>query len=225
MIADERPPSTEDPAARERRCIVTGEVLPDTQLVRFVAGPDNEVVADVAARLPGRGLWVAARRDVLERAAKKGHFARAAKMPLRVPDGLADRVEALLVARMSGDLGLARRSGQLVLGFDNVTRLLSGSGTIAALVEASDGAPDGRRKLVAQAARSLPVIDCLSNTELSLALGRENVVHAALKSGRLSQRLLADAGRLRGFRPAERHGAERPAVAAGSSPAQGKGRE
>jgi hypothetical protein len=211
-------------SARERRCIVTGQVLPDAQLIRYVAGPDGLVVPDIAARLPGRGLWVTARRDVLERATAKGHFSRAAKAALRTPENLPDRVEMLLVARMSGDLGLARRSGQLLLGFDNVSRALAGPG-VEALVEAEDGAADGRRKLLAQAKSAVAVIDCLTCAELSLALGRENVVHAALKSGRLLQRLLADAGRLRGFRPAGRSFTQQPAGAVGPIPAEDKGRE
>ncbi|HTT83971.1 MAG TPA: RNA-binding protein [Rhizomicrobium sp.] len=193
----------EPPAMRERRCIVTREVLPDSRLVRFVTDPEGVLVPDVAARLPGRGMWVTADRAILERAIAKGHFSRAAGMTVVIPDGLPDRVEKLLVARMTGDLGLARRSGQLVLGFDAVARALTVSGPATVLVEASDGAPDGRRKLLALAKGFQPaVIDCLSGTELSLALGRENVVHAALKSGRFSERLLADASRLNGFRPA-----------------------
>lgn len=189
--------------ARKRRCIVTNVVLPEERLIRFVVDPQNAIVPDVAARLPGRGIWVSARREILERAMAKGHFSRAAKAPVWVDRELVPRVEALLVARMSGDLGLARRSGELVLGFDNVARALTGRQPPSVLVEASDGAPDGRRKLLNMTgARRAAVIDCLSSTELGLALGRENVVHAALKSGRLSERLKADAGRLCGFRPA-----------------------
>jgi hypothetical protein len=102
---------------------------------------------------------------------------------------------------MCGDLGLARRSGQLTLGFDNVARALTGSRPPAVLIQASDAADDGRRKLSAAAKGALPVlVDHLTRAELSLALGRENVVHAALKSGRLSERLAVDAGRLSGFR-------------------------
>ena len=105
---------------------------------------------------------------------------------------------------MQADLGLARRAGQLVLGFDNVRRTLDDKVPPAVLVEARDGAADGRRKLAGSAhAHSLKTetIDCLSTAELSLALGRENVIHAALKPGRLAERLIFDAGRLRGFRP------------------------
>ena len=186
---------------RERRCIVTRTVLAEEKLVRFVLDGQGHVVPDVAAKLPGRGMWVSADRDTLERAVAKGHFSRAAKAPVIVTFDIVERVEKLLAGRMCGDLGLARRSGQLLLGFDNVARALAGARPPEVLIEASDGANDGRRKLLAIPKGASPVvIDCLTRAELSLALGRENVVHAALKSGRLSQRLAADAGRLSGFR-------------------------
>jgi len=186
---------------RERCCIVTRAVLSEEKLVRFVVDPQGQIVPDVTARLPGRGMWVLADRETLERAVTKGHFSRAAKAPVAVTFDIVNRVEKLLVERMCGDLGLARRAGQLVLGFDNVARALAGTNPPAVLVEASDGADDGRRKLMATAKGMPPiVVDCLTRDELSLALGRENVVHAALKSGRLSERLAADAVRLSGFR-------------------------
>lgn len=210
--------------ARERRCIVTGDVLPEAKLIRFVVGPDNIVVPDVAAKLPGRGMWVSARRDILERAVAKGHFSRAARAPVVTPAGLPLRVEALLVSRMGGDLGIARRSGGLELGFEAVAKALQGARRPIALIEASDGAEDGKRKLRALARPAEPrVIDCLTSAELSLALGRGNVVHAALKSGRLSERLLEDAGRLRGFRPAPGHA--HAARMVGREPAGHKGQE
>jgi hypothetical protein len=209
---------------RERRCIVTGDVLPDATLIRFAVGPDNVVVPDVAAKLPGRGMWVSARRDILEQAISRGHFSRAAKAQVFAPEVLPLRVEALLVARMGGDLGMARRSGGLVLGFEAIAEALRSARRPAVLVEASDGAEDGKRKLRALAKpAALRVIDCLTSAELSLALGRVNVVHAALKSGQLSERLLVDAGRLRGFRPASGRG--HTASVVGQEPAGTIGQE
>ncbi len=128
--------------SRERRCIVTGEVLPRSGLVRFAADPDGNIVPDIAASLPGRGLWVSATREHVTRAAAKNLFAKAAKANVSASADLAERVERLLVARMQADLGLARRSGALVLGFDNVLRALSEKTPPALLVEASDGAAD-----------------------------------------------------------------------------------
>jgi len=186
---------------RERSCIVTRAVLPEGKLVRFVVDPHGQVVPDVAAKLPGRGMWVFADRATLEQAVSKGHFSRAARAPVAATYDIINRVEKLLVERMCGDLGLARRAGQLILGFDNVARALGGTNPPEVLVEAGAGADDGRRKLLGMAkTATVTVIDCLTRAEMSLALGRENVVHAALKSGRLSARLAVDAGRLGGFR-------------------------
>lgn len=213
----------DDDTLRERRCIVTGEALPEAQLIRFAADPDGHIVPDVAAVLPGRGIWVSASREMLERAVAKKLFARAAKAQVTASADLADRTETQLVARMSGDLGMARRSGAIMLGFDNVARALDGHPPPAVLVEAADGAADGRRKLAgAAAARGLkPVlVDVLTNAELSLALGRENVIHAALKPGKLAERLVFQAGRLEGFRPKKR-----PLIEAGSTPAPDEGHE
>lgn len=200
--------------SRERRCIVTGEVRDEAHLIRFVVSPDGEVVPDLAAKLPGRGIWVGAERALLERAVAKNQFAKAAKASAKASADLADRTEKLIVQRMQGDLGMARKSGALILGFGNVERALQSDAPPVLLIEASDGAEDGRRKLWAVAhARGLKpaVLDRLSAAELSLALGRENVIHAALKAGALAERLKFEAGRLSGFR-------SRKTDAAGSTP-------
>jgi predicted RNA-binding protein YlxR (DUF448 family) len=208
---------------RERRCIVTGEALPESKLIRFVADPDGEIVPDVAAVLPGRGIWVSASRNLLERAIAKNHFARAAKANVRAPTELVARTEAQLVSRRAGELGMAPPSNLIALGFDNVVRALEGAVAPAALVEASDGAADGRRKLagiVKSRGLELDVISVLSSAEMSLALGRENVIHAALKPGRLAERLIFQAGRLEGIRTAGQ-----PQGPAGSTPVAEKGNE
>ncbi len=195
----------EDDAMRERRCIVTGEAISELGLVRFCVGPDGDVIPDIAAILPGRGIWVGAQRALIDRAVAKGLFSKAAKTKVKASSDLAAHTERLLAGRMLQDLGLARRSGALVLGFDNVSREFEAKVPPGVLVEASDGAEDGRRKLLAAAgAHGLQpaILDCFSCEELSLALGRENVIHAALKPGRLAERLIVDAGRLKGLRPA-----------------------
>ena len=187
----------------QRRCIVTGEIMPDSRLIRFVAAPDGQVVPDVAAKLPGRGLWVTATRAAIAQAVEKKLFARAAKANVTADKALADRTEQALVARMLGDLGLARRSGALVLGFDNVLRALDGVRPPRVMVEASDGSGDGKRKLYNAAhARGMKpqLVEGLTSAELGLALGRENVIHAAVQPGGLAERLILDAERLSGFR-------------------------
>lgn len=190
--------------ARERRCIVTGDVLPEARLLRFVVAPDGAVVPDIEAKLPGRGLWVSAQRSAVAKAAAKNLFAKAAKGPARAAADLADRTEVRLVDRMLALVGLARRAGELILGFDQVEKALRSPNPPPLIVEAAEAAADGRRKLQAAAtAKShVPfVIGALTSAELSLALGRENVVHAALKPGRIAERLIFEAGRLEGFRP------------------------
>ena len=198
--------------ARERRDIVSGKVMPDGRLIRFVASPDGLVVPDVAAKLPGRGLWVEASRDAVNKAVEKKLFARAAKASVTADADLSARAEKALVTRMLGDLGIARRSGALVLGFDNVLRALEGPKPPKVLIEAFDGARDGKRKLYAAAHRmelDCVVIESLTSAELGLALGRENVIHAAIQPGGFAERLTFDAERLSGFRSSTRTGIER----------------
>jgi predicted RNA-binding protein YlxR (DUF448 family) len=189
---------------RNRRCIVTGEVLPEARLVRFVVGPDGGIVPDTEAKLPGRGLWVRAERKTVDQAVAKQLFARAAQQAVKADAKLSALTETRLVERMLAHLGLARRAGELILGFDQVERALRGKSPPPVVVEAAEAAEDGRRKLqaAARAQGIFPfVVGALTSAELSLALARANVVHAALKSGRIAERLVFDAGRLDGFRP------------------------
>jgi predicted RNA-binding protein YlxR (DUF448 family)/ribosomal protein L30E len=188
---------------RERRDLVSGAVMPEARLIRFAFAPDGTVVPDVAAKLPGRGGWVEASARSIAVAVEKKLFARAAKQNVIAGSDLVARVEAALVARMVGDIGIARRSGALVLGFDNVLRQLEGPKPPKALIEALDGSKDGKRKLYAAAHRlelNCVVIETLTSAELGLALGRENVIHAAVQPGGLADRLIFDAERLSGFR-------------------------
>jgi predicted RNA-binding protein YlxR (DUF448 family) len=194
---------------RERRDIVSGAVMPESRIIRFAFAPDGSVVPDVAAKLPGRGAWVAASRSAIAIAVERKLFARAAKANVSAAPDLPARTEAALVARMIGDLGLARRSGALVLGFDNVLRELEGPKPPKALIEAFDGSADGKRKLYAASHRlelECVVVETLTSAELGLALGRENVIHAAVQPGGFADRLILDAERLSGFRsrPTER---------------------
>lgn len=189
-----------DPAGKSplRRCIVSRAVRPKAELVRFVVSPDGLVVPDVDERLPGRGLWLSAARDVVDTARAKGLFAKAAQARVEVPADLADRVEALLLGRCESLLGLARRAGQLVAGFEKVREWLA-KGKAGLLVEAADGAADGRTKL-AGAAGDLPRIEVLRAAEMARALGREHVVHVAVAPGGLADGLRREAARLAGFR-------------------------
>jgi len=190
-------------AHRERRDLVSGEVMDEAKLIRFVAGPDGAVTPDLAAKLPGRGLWVAANRTAIEAAAAKGGFSRAAKAKVSAGPGLADLVERLLAARILAGLGLARRAGTLTSGFEKVRAVIA-TNKAAWLIEAADGAADGRRKLVSLAERrpNPPrVLAAFTSGELGLALGGENVIHLAFLAGRGAERWTVDVERFSGFRP------------------------
>jgi predicted RNA-binding protein YlxR (DUF448 family) len=181
-----------------RRCLVTGELRERGAMLRFVIGPDGELVPDLAARLPGRGWWLSPRRDIVEQAVRKRVFARAARRAVRVADGLADRIETLLAGRLIDGLGLARRAGLAVAGFERVCEAI-GNGKAAVLVAALDGAEGSRRKLAGRG-RGLPLVRVLTAAEIGAAFGRAHVVNAALGRGPLSRRLVADAEKLAGFR-------------------------
>lgn len=182
-----------------RRCLVSRDSRPKEQLVRFVIDPDGRVRIDVAGRLPGRGMWLSARRDVVDRAVGRNVFARAAGQRVEVTPSLADEAERLLAARALDALGLARRAGEFVTGFEKVRQALR-QDEVAVLVEASDGAADGQRKL-RSLAPDVPCITAFGRHEIGAAIGRDEVVHAAVAPGALARRLLIDVERLEGFRP------------------------
>ena len=172
-------------------------------MVRFVEAPDNFIVPDLGRKLPGRGVWVSADRVSVARARKQGLFARALRKAVRVALDIEDQVETLMLARLLSALGLARKAGVLVTGFEKTQSAIL-SGTTAFLIEARDGASDGRRKLFDTIRRSPSpprVIGLFDSNELGLALGAENVVHLALLAGRAAERWSIEVDRLEGFRP------------------------
>lgn len=196
------------PAARHaaslRRCIVTGDERPKAEMIRFVVwpdqagGPGGTIVPDIDGRLQARGLWLTATRDIVATAVAKRRFAKAAHASIEAPADLAGRVERLLAARMIGLLGLARRAGAAVTGFENVRRELL-AGRAGLLVVARDCGAEGRRKLGALG-RDLPLVEVLTAGELGEAFGRPDAVHVAVATGPFALNLAREAGRLRGFR-------------------------
>ena len=181
-----------------RRCAATGERGDPAAMVRFVRGPDDTVVPDLAARLPGRGVWIAARREAVERARAKGAFQRGLGAAVKADGDIAGRVEALLAARVLDMLGLARRAGAVGVGFEAV-RALAGKGAAAIVFAARDGAPASLAKLAGMAG-PLPVVSLFDALELGQALGCERVVQVAVKRGGAAKRLAVEAARLAGFR-------------------------
>ena len=172
-------------------------------MIRFVVGPDRAVVPDLTATLPGRGIWLSASGDVVERARAQGGlgraFARAARGPVLVPPDLPAVLETALVRRISELLGLARRAGQAVAGFDKAREWLrTGRGTL--ILQASDGSADERARFLSGAREGISVFAPLPAAVLGRVFGRDHVVHVAIAPGRLNERLGMEAGRLEGLR-------------------------
>jgi predicted RNA-binding protein YlxR (DUF448 family) len=184
----------------ERKCIATGEVQPKYGLVRFVVGPENQIVPDINGKLPGRGIYVAADRAAIEKAVSKGLFSRGAKMPVKAPDDLADEVERQLVRRVVDLISLQRKAGKAVAGYEKVKSWLQLE-EAEVLIQALDGSGRGKSKLSTPHYGSY--IGCLTADELGLAFGRQTVIHGALASGGLTQRVVEEAQRLKGVRKNE----------------------
>lgn len=185
----------EDP---ERKCIVTGESQPKAGLIRFCLSPEGMMVPDVLSRLPGRGIYVTASREALDKAVTKGLFARAAKQPVTLPPDLLPLIEAQLARRVTDYISMARKAGEAVCGFEKVKDWLN-KDRAAILIQASDGSERGKEKLFPPEGEG-SLIGCLTSGELGLAFGRERAIHAALAAGRLTTRVVEEAARLSGVR-------------------------
>ena len=188
-----------DKSATMRMCAVSREVRPVDQLIRFVVAPSGEIVPDLKRKLPGRGLWVGASRRMVAEAVRRHQFSRGFKRDVRVAATLPADTEALLERSCTEALAMAAKAGQVVSGYAKVEDLLE-QGRAEALIHASDGAADGIRKLDAIAgqrsrnigdSRRLPIVTALTSAQLDLALGRSNVIHAALLAGPASKTFLS----------------------------------
>ena len=162
----------------ERRCIVRGQVGPKSQFIRFVANPNNTIVPDLAGKLPGRGVYVTADRSAIEEAVAKHAFVRALKRRVEVDASLVVVTEQLARRRVMDLLGLARKAGALVTGFEHVRKLTFDDAYI--LITASDAADDGVKKIDVRLRQDLPCVTAFGRDDLSMALGQSNVVHAAV---------------------------------------------
>ena len=192
-----------DKSATMRMCAVTREVRPIGELIRFVVSPQGEVIADLKRKLPGRGLWVSASRQIVAEAVRRNQFAKGFKREIRAKATLPADTEALLVRSATEALAMVAKAGQVVSGFSKVEGALR-EGQAQALIHASDGAADGIRKLDAivrqkrgnigesqDFPQDFPIVNVLTSAELDLALGRSNVIHAALLAGPASQTFLS----------------------------------
>jgi predicted RNA-binding protein YlxR (DUF448 family) len=192
-------------AGSERFCALTRAAKPVDELLRFVVGPDGDVVPDVKRKLPGRGIWITATRAAVDQAVQRRVFARGFRKDVRAATDLGATTERLLERSALDALAIVGKAGQVVSGFGKVEDAIGGGEAIA-LIHATDAAADGKRKLAAALRRSsresgeIPSIDAFSSQQLDLALGRLNVIHAALLDGPASATFLARTQRLLRFR-------------------------
>ena len=163
----------------ERSCIITRQTLPKEQLIRFVVGPGDILVQDLASKLPGRGIYVTCSKLLVAEAIAKRAFSKAAKTQVTIPDGLLAQIEQQMARRMANALSLARKAGQVITGFEKVEAELK-KGSVEALIHADDAGEDGIKKLAFYAG---PTFQNLPRALLSEVLGRENAVHAVVIHG------------------------------------------
>ena len=186
-----------EPTGTVRKCIVSGTTKEKSGLVRFVVGPSDSIFADILEKLPGKGIWVSCDQDALRMASEKGLFSRAARRAVKVPDTLLKDVEQMISNRVVGLLSLARKSGHSVAGYEKVKDWLS-KDVAEVLVQSSDGSERGKSKL--STPRDGSFIGWLSSEELGAAFGRQTVIHCALASGGITNRVVHEAQRLKGLR-------------------------
>ena len=178
-------------AGTERLCVVARVAKPVDDLLRFVAGPDGTLAPDIKRKLPGRGVWVTASRRALEAAVRRGAFARSLKEGIRIPADLPDLIDRLLARAALDALAIANKAGRVVAGFERVGSALRAD-RLAALIHATEASPEGVRKLAGvQTGAPVPLVRTFTASQLGLALGRPNVIHAALLGGREGDSFLA----------------------------------
>jgi hypothetical protein len=215
MLASTDPELDDGPrtgkSATMRMCAVSREVRPIDELIRFVLAPDASIVPDLKRKLPGRGMWISASRAAVAEAVRRHHFSKAFRRDLRISSTLPAETEVLLVRSVIEALAIAAKAGQVVAGFGKVESALR-EAAVAVLIHASDGAEDGIRKLDALALQKdgirgaepkFPIVTALNSAELDLALGRSNVIHAALLAGAASRTFLSRSQMLVRYRMAD----------------------
>ncbi|MCX5513786.1 RNA-binding protein [Kaistia algarum] len=188
-----------------RSCVVSRLAMPTDRMIRFVLDPEGRVVPDLRRRLPGRGVWVTARWEILAAAERKKVFSRGFRVEAKVEPGLADRVDSLLEDAALQSLSFARKAGEILTGFAKVEAAIARDAVIA-IVQAKEAGDDGREKIEAALRRrfgkanSVPIVRIFASGQLDLALGRSNVIHAALLAGRASENAMERVATLARFR-------------------------
>jgi uncharacterized protein len=190
-------------SATQRLCAATGTVKPIDELIRFVVAPDGSVVPDIKRRLPGRGIWITSTRQVLQTAVARNAFAHSFRQNVRAEADLVEKTERLLEQASLDALAMCRKAGRLAIGFAKVEAALARE-RVTALLHAAEAAPAGTQKLAALRRRAdaerIRVFHAFSAAQLDLALGRSNVIHAALLAGPESETFVTRVARLERFR-------------------------
>jgi len=214
-----------DETGPERTCIVTRAKGSPDLMIRFVAAPDGTVTPDLRKRLPGRGVWVTATAKAVAEAVKKGSFARGLRAKVIVSPALAQEVDALLERDALQYLSLVNKTGLVVTGFAKVEKAVAAAADIAGMLHATDAGDDGVRKMgqvlsrrYGEAAAKIPRVILFASSQMDLALGRANVIHAALKTGPAAEAFFSRARRLTLYR-----GATEPGFVADVEEKQGVG--
>ncbi len=190
---------------RERLCVVTRQVKPIEELIRFVQNPAGDVVPDPKGELPGRGVWVTAIRSIIEKGIKDQVFARGFKTKVSVNSSLLDQIDKLLESLAISYLGLTRKAGLVVAGFTKVVIAIR-EGTVCGIIHASDASEEGLKKIFnsifSQSGKNagITIIRLFTSNQLAPIFGDKNVVNVALLNGPMSHGLISRVKKLAQFR-------------------------
>lgn len=179
-----------DEALAERMCIVTREVRDESRLIRFVRGPNGFAVPDIARKLPGRGVWVGLSRNLVAEAVRKRLFSRGFGADTQADPGLPDLTGDILRKAAASYLSLAKKAGEAVTGAAKVADMV-GTGRARIVLHALEAAANGRAKIDSRGTGEVETITFFTSSEMDLAFGRTNVIHAAVARGGLADKLLA----------------------------------
>jgi predicted RNA-binding protein YlxR (DUF448 family) len=185
----------------ERMCIVTRKVMDEAQLIRFVRGPDGAVVPDINRKLPGRGVWVSLSRARVAEAVKRQAFSRGLGEGSTAASDLPDQVGGLIRKAAVSYISLAKKAGEAVAGAAKVEDMLA-AGRARLVIHAREAAQNGRQKIDSHSGPGIETLGFFTSTELDLAFGRTNVIHAAVAKGGLAEKLLQAARRIEAYEEA-----------------------
>ena len=180
--------------AATRKCLVTGVTIEKKNLIRFVLSPQNDLVADINQKLPGRGYWVKAERQIVLKAIKKNILIKATKQEVSIEKNVLERIESQLKKKIINQISLCRKAGMAIFGFDKIKVALS-KNNIGLLIQAIDGSDKEKKRILN---KSIPKIinNCFTASDLGKAFSREKVVHCAILQSGFVENINFDSNRL-----------------------------